>query len=356
MSELTDTHRAVLTAVCDTVVPAIHRDDDPDGFFARTASDVGVPQALEQMLCAMPEDQRGGLLGLLAALDAHGFTGSSPSAREQILHDVALMGPEAAAGVGALQTITLFFTYGLPDERGQNPNWRTFGYPGPVSAPPATEKPLRPLVPEGDVTLEADVCIVGSGAGGGVMAGVLAERGLKVVVLEAGGYFDDADFLQLELPADQNTYWRGGPTPTGDQNSSIQAGFCLGGGTTINWTNALRTTDTVREQWERAFGLEGLSGPDFERHLDAVSTRTSVNDRCSDLSLPRQPCERGRSGWGGGSRRPIATSTSSATRTTRRATSASATRRAPSRARSRPTCRTPPTTEPRSSPAAGPSG
>ena len=62
--------------------------------------------------------------------------------------------------------------------------------------------------------LEADVCVVGSGAGGGVIAGRLAAQGLKVVVLEAGGYFDEADFSMLELPAYEQLYWRGGPTPT----------------------------------------------------------------------------------------------------------------------------------------------
>jgi choline dehydrogenase-like flavoprotein len=143
------------------------------------------------------------------------------------------------------------------------------------------------------------VCIVGSGAGGGVMAGVLSERGLKVVVLEAGGYFDDADFAQLEIPAYQNTYWRGGPTPTGDLNVSLQAGSCLGGGTVINWMNCLRTKDPVRQEWERDHGLEGLAGRDFDRHLDAVWERLGVNDRCSDLNGPQQRMKAGaeRLGW-----------------------------------------------------------
>ena len=68
-----------------------------------------------------------------------------------------------------------------------------------------------PIVPDGDTTLEADVVVVGSGAGGGVIAGTLAEAGLRVVVLEMGGYFNEADFNQLELWAYQNLYWRGGP-------------------------------------------------------------------------------------------------------------------------------------------------
>jgi choline dehydrogenase-like flavoprotein len=162
-----------------------------------------------------------------------------------------------------------------------------------VSAPPAPQRSLSPLVPDGDITLEADVCVVGSGAGGGVMAGVLAEQGLQVVVLEAGGYFEESDFLQLELLAYQNMYWRGGPVYTADMNVSLQAGACVGGGTTINWTNCLRTTPWVREQWEREYGLEGLAGADYDRHLDAVWARLSVNDRCSELNFPQQRMEAG---------------------------------------------------------------
>jgi choline dehydrogenase-like flavoprotein len=299
MSSLSDTQREVLIALCDTVVPAIEHQPDPDGFFARKASDLYVPQVLEVMLTTMPDEQREGLLTLLDALGEQGFARASLRSREQIMFNVSLMGPDAAAGIGALSSLTLFLHYGMPDEHGQNPNWKTFGYPGPLSPPPQVEKPLSPYVPEEDVTLEADVCIVGSGAGGGVMAGVLAERGLKVIVLEAGGYFDEPDFTQLEIPAYQNLFWRGGPTPTGDMNVSLQAGSCLGGGTVINWTNSLRTTPWVREQWEQEFGLEGLAGSDYERHLDAVWERLGVTDRCSELNRPQQRMKAGaeRLGW-----------------------------------------------------------
>jgi choline dehydrogenase-like flavoprotein len=75
-------------------------------------------------------------------------------------------------------------------------------------------------MPDGDTTLEADVCIVGSGAGGGVLAGVLSERGLKAVVLEAGGYFDDADFNQLEIPPSLST---SGETLTIEESMTLRA-------------------------------------------------------------------------------------------------------------------------------------
>lgn len=293
MSQFADRYREVLTVLCDTVVPSIERRPDPHGFFARKASDLGIAEAALGLIAAMPEDQQAGLAGLLDALEAQGFAHLSQRSREQVMRNVALLGPQPAAGIQGLINLTLFLYYGMPDQTGRNPNWETFGYPGPISPPPATEPPLRPLVPDGDTTLEADVCIVGSGSGGGVMAGVLAERGLHVVVLEMGGYFDDRDFAQLELPAYQNTYWRGGPVPTADMNVSLQAGSALGGGSLINWTNSLRTTPWVREQWEREYGLEGLAGSDFDRHLDAVWSRLGVNDRCSDLNPPQQRMQAG---------------------------------------------------------------
>ncbi len=298
--QLTESRMATLRLACDTIVPRLERADDPDGFWARGASDVGADAALAEAISQLPDQQRQGMCELLDALEAQGFGRVSRRSREQIFRNIALTGPEAAAGIGTLVGAALYLSYGLPDEAGRNPNWATLGYPGPVSAPPQAPKPIRPLVPEGDeLDLEADVAIVGSGAGGGVIAGTLAQRGLKVVVLEAGGYFNEADFNMLELWAHQNLYWRGGPQPTADGNVSIQAGASFGGGTTINWTNCLRTTPWVREQWATEFGLEGLDGPRYDAHLDAVLGRLGATDACSDYNGPTLRLRDGadRLGW-----------------------------------------------------------
>jgi len=262
---------------------------------------MGADQGIEQVFDTLPEDQRAGMMELLDGLGQQGITQVSQRSREQILRNVALSGPEAAAGVATLVGLTLFITYGAPDPAtGKNLNWEVFGYPGPTAASASAPKTIAPLAPEGDeLELEADVCIVGSGAGGGVIAGSLAQQGLKVCVVEAAGYYNESDFDQLELSAYEKMYWRGGPQPTADFNVTVYAGAGLGGGTVINWTNCLRTRPWVREQWAREHGLEGVDGPDFDRHLDAIFERLSVNDRCSDLNGPHQRMKEGadRLGW-----------------------------------------------------------
>jgi choline dehydrogenase-like flavoprotein len=307
--------REVLRAIADTAVPPIAREEDPTGFWARAGSAVGTHEAVAEAIAQMPDAQREGLGQLLDGLARLGFLSASQRSREQLLRNLAALGPEARVGGQALVGLSLFFAYSIPDpQTGRNPFWAELGYagppppgePAPRSGMPSRAQPAEPaasalpLVPMGDqVDYEADAVIVGSGAGGGVIAAALAEAGHKVIVLEAGGLYDDSELPQYELWAYQNLYWRGGPNPTADMNVSLYAGAGYGGGTTINWTNCLRTRPWVREQWAREHGLEGLDGPEFDRHLDAVWERLSVTGACSPLNGTQTHMKTGaeRLGW-----------------------------------------------------------
>jgi acyl-CoA reductase-like NAD-dependent aldehyde dehydrogenase/choline dehydrogenase-like flavoprotein len=298
-----DAQRRTLMAFTDTLIPSLEPpggEADPDGFWARAASHQNIGEAIEIALLqsGAPEEQLAGLAQLLDSLAGNGMALETPQAdREAIIHAVADSGPEALAGISSLRGLTLSLFYVLPDlGTGRNPNWDPLGYPGPQALPADEPKPIqvrRPAAGEETLTLEADVCVVGSGAGGGVIAGQLAEAGKQVCVLELGGYFNESDFNGLEAWGYQNLYLRGGPIPTAEGQVSIQAGSSLGGGTVINWQNCLRTFPWVREQWAGEFGLEGLDGPDYDRHMDAVWKRINATDECSELNGPHQRLEEG---------------------------------------------------------------
>jgi NADPH-dependent 2,4-dienoyl-CoA reductase/sulfur reductase-like enzyme len=86
-----------------------------------------------------------------------------------------------------------FLSYSLPTQEETNPNWPAIGYQplDPEVRARHThpeDKKILPLNPESDLTLDCDVCVIGSGAGGSVVAATLSEQGKSVVVLEAGEY------------------------------------------------------------------------------------------------------------------------------------------------------------------------
>jgi len=294
--------RATLRALCDTFIPGLEAPDGDEGaaeFWERAASHMGVAEGVEVGLfgAALPQEIVAGLRGLLDALAANGMAAEAPqAAREQIVNGFSDTDPDALAGIATLRAIAGSIFYAAPDPAtGRNPNWDAIGFPGPIATPPADhEAPLRVRHASGaDETVEADVCVVGSGAGGGVVAAELAAAGRSVVVLEAGGYYDDGDFDGLELSAYQRLYLNGGPFPTADGQVSIVAGSGVGGGTVVNWTNCLRMTDHVRAEWASEHGLTDLAESGFDAHLDAVFERLGVNDECSDLNGPHQRLQQG---------------------------------------------------------------
>src|SRR6476659_1678272 len=83
---LSEIQRDTLRALCDTFVPSLSVPGDLSDFYARSASDLGVPQAVETSLGAsVPEDQLAGLRGLLDAIAAQGFADAPPPGREAIV-------------------------------------------------------------------------------------------------------------------------------------------------------------------------------------------------------------------------------------------------------------------------------
>lgn len=289
VSVFTERQMAALRLICDTLAPALAVDQpDPHGFYARPASALNVPARIAEILQAVAPDRLDQIKLVLDAL-TQPFANLLLSGRARSIFEMDLNARTALLRAWAdspfdlqrrvfstFKRLTLLLFYADAAESGENPNWAAIGYPRPAP-PPEAPKPLRPLRLTQDTTLETDVVIVGSGAGGGVLAAELSAAGLDVIVLEKGEYYAEPDFDGYEVRSQARMFEKGGFMVSEDLGMLILAGSTLGGGTTINWAAALRTPDHVLAEWARDYGVDFTDGA-FESALDAVSARIHVTE------------------------------------------------------------------------------
>jgi choline dehydrogenase-like flavoprotein len=132
-----------------------------------------------------------------------------------------------------------------------------------------------------------DVIVVGSGAGGGLVAGELADCGIAVLLLEAGPHRTAADFTRWEAHANHDIWFAPTlvePTVAGAPPLGVIRGRCVGGTTTVNTKVALRPSDQDYAKWHAASGLVGADGDPFDAaqlapHFERVEARLGVRER-----------------------------------------------------------------------------
>ncbi len=128
-----------------------------------------------------------------------------------------------------------------------------------------------------DVEERPDVCVVGSGPGGAVVAARLAARGSRVVVVEEGGHHPPDRLKMEEGWAYPALYQERGGRATADLSITVLQGRAVGGGSVVNWTTSYRTPPQVLEAWAGRFGVTGLDARALEPHFDAVEQRLDVH-------------------------------------------------------------------------------
>ncbi|MCD7469533.1 hypothetical protein HAX54_008637 [Datura stramonium] len=131
-------------------------------------------------------------------------------------------------------------------------------------------------------TIECDAVVVGSGSGGGVIAGVLANAGHKVLVLEKGSYLARTNLSLLEGPSMDQMYLGHGLLMTKDMDVFLLAGSTVGGGSTINWSASIDTPSHVLKDWCDIYELEMFQSESYKEALRIVREKMGVQEGLVD--------------------------------------------------------------------------
>ncbi|KAH0455690.1 hypothetical protein IEQ34_015722 [Dendrobium chrysotoxum] len=225
-----------------------------------------------------------------------------------------------------VKCITMRFYFSQVNEKEENPCWKAIGYCGPdpsfvdktQSAISHQESPLKSTLlhlnnpPEiiagklhqagftsptftanSTLTLHCDAVIIGSGSGGSVAAGVLAAAGHKILVIEKGYYYSPSELSLLEGPTSSAMYEGGGIAATDDVSTFVLAGATVGGGSTINWSAAIPTPQSVRREWCDEKRLELFGSKAYDLALEAVCRRLGVQSRVNEEGFNSAVLRRG---------------------------------------------------------------
>jgi choline dehydrogenase-like flavoprotein len=311
---LTPRQHATMVALCRRLVP-LAEEPDPEAVRLTRLVEVrmeGFPapdvRRLGLLLSAMDLP----LAGVLNAGSPGGFAALAPRAQERWLRRwESSRIPAFRSAFQALRRLVLSTRYadaashagigyaGPLHGREPRPGWE-----GPLPGAATAEEPIaraiagRPIrvipirpqlelladptlssVVEGErirdgTRVRAEVCVVGTGAGGAVAAARLAAAGHDVVLLEEGAYWTPESFTEREAEMTPRLYADAGVRATTDRSIPIVQGRAVGGGTLMNWLVMLRTPEWVLDEWADEHGTVGMTAGEMEPHFTRIEEET----------------------------------------------------------------------------------
>jgi choline dehydrogenase-like flavoprotein len=294
---LSEADRRTISIVCDTFVPSLDSNDDRlERFYRQNATAIGTDVELARVIEEdLPISQMKKIISLLRLFEnpllnlllngtATRFSKLGPAEREAYLFGKFGLSSLSIKrqGFQALKRLILFINYGLvPQGEKENRNWKFIGYNGRGSHDGIREntKWISPInVEKAEQKFTCDVCVVGSGAGGSVIAEYLSSVGWSVIVLESGGYYTAEDFVgKQEYEMTGKLFEQMGRAATKDLSFTLFEGSAVGGSTIINWNTSIKPEPWLKEEWQEREGISTLSTPDFDSNVDYVWNRLKVN-------------------------------------------------------------------------------
>jgi len=281
---VTPAQLATLAELVEAFVPAA--DEERIATLAADALERAADPAQVAQLALVLRVLESRLVNGLTARRWTSFRDLSPDDRQSVLLDWAGSAiPQRRSAFGAFRKLLTFLAYadpGTPEE--PNRLLHAIGYE--PDRPPITDAPSSievlelersPSAGDRPIVLEADVVVVGSGAGGGVVAAELARAGRSVVVLEAGPFVDERAMPRNELDAYSRLYLNHGLLSTWDGAITLLAGSGVGGGTLVNWMTCIDVPADVRAEWASEHGLDGIGpGDDAEWVADVTAIQAEL--------------------------------------------------------------------------------
>jgi choline dehydrogenase-like flavoprotein len=179
-----------------------------------------------------------------------------------------------------------------PNTKGPSAVTEAWGYPkGPLPVHPPRDQAddrMEEVVDGRNIdealVLRTQVLVIGSGAGGAVVAAELAQQGVEVLILEQGGYHTRETFHDSPLSAYLKMYENGGLTATlGRPSIALPYGRAVGGTTIINSGTCLRVPPWVLSRWAD-LGLDQLSMAKLAPHYESVEARLHIQPVTKEIA------------------------------------------------------------------------
>lgn len=195
-----------------------------------------------------------------------------PPRRAAMLHKLAGINSDAAAAIEGLKAVVLLahgsaaFADVISERALRNP--------------PSRPDPVLDVTPSHDwpQVTRADVIVVGSGAGGAMVARTAARAGASVVVVEEGRRWS-VEEIRTADPLDRyaGLYRDGGSTVAlGRPSIVLPIGRAVGGTTVVNSGTCFRPPESVQRRWRDDHRLP-LADPDrLAPYLDEVERTLQV--------------------------------------------------------------------------------
>lgn len=303
--KLTEKEKQVFSAAFDTLIPTVEGKTANNIFWKRKASDLEIVETLIDFASSFePEHQKeikdlvkllnSPLCGLTGAFKFKPFTDLDFETRTRLLQKWSTSSlPQLRKGFNALKKLAGFIFYGKIVS-GKNPNWKALGYDGPADTSKLNNgNGLKFLKITNNEELSCDTVIVGSGAGGSVVAAVLAQKGEEIIVVDKGPYLKPNEITQQEMPMIRQLYERQGTLASEDGGTSIFAGSCIGGGTTVNWAGSFRTPDYILQEWATDYDNPQFSDKAYQNNFEFIESRTNVSSSYPKHNLQNQLLKNG---------------------------------------------------------------